>query len=73
MNIISSMNNKLAEFAEKVPDKGMHISYLDKASELMELYGDVLSIMEDERTPENEAKVEEIAKEIVEIVDGGSQ
>ena len=68
MDSISSINENLAKYAEKVPAKGMHVTYLDKASELMELYGDVLSIMEDERTPENEAKVEAIAKEIKEIV-----
>lgn len=68
MDNISSINENLAKFAEKVPAKGMHVSYLDKASELMELYGDVLSIMEDERTPENEAKVKDIAEKIKEIV-----
>lgn len=68
MNSMSNINKKLAEFAERVPAKGMHLGYLDKASELMELYGDALSIMEDEKTPENEAKVEAIAKEIEEIV-----
>ena len=46
----------------------MHVGYLDKACELMELYGDALSIMEDEKTPENSAKVEAIAKEIEKIV-----
>ena len=67
-NTILSINENLAKFAERVPAKGMHLSYLDKATELMELYGDALSIMEDERTPENETKVEAIAKEIEEIV-----
>lgn len=67
-NNISSINENLAKFSERVPAKGMYVSYLDKATELMELYADALSIMEDERTPENEAKVEAIAKEIEEIV-----
>lgn len=67
-NYISSINKNLEKFAMSVPAKGMHVSYLDTATELMELYGDAISIMEDERTPENEAKVEAIAKEIEEIV-----
>lgn len=68
MDSISSIDENLAKFAERIPAKGMHISYLDKASELMDLYGDALSIMEDERTPKNESKLEAIAKEIQEIV-----
>lgn len=67
-NSISRINENLAEFAERVPAKGMHISYLDDATKLMELYGDALSIMEDKRTPEEEAKVEAIAKKIEKIV-----
>lgn len=68
MGVISHINNKLAEFAERVPAKGTHIAYLDKARELIELYGEVLSITEDEQTPENEKKVGDIAKQIDIIV-----
>lgn len=68
MNSISIINQKLAEFAERVPAKGMHISYLDKASELMNLYGDALSIMEEEKNSENEKKIEKIAKRIEDII-----
>lgn len=67
MGVISDVDNKLAKFAERVPAKGMHINYLDKASELMNLYGEMLSIVDDEQTPENEKKVIEIAKKIEEI------
>lgn len=67
MGVISDVDNKLAEFAERVPAKGMHINYLDKASELINLYGEMLSIVDDEQTPENEKKVKEIAKKIEEI------
>ena len=69
MDSVEKINEKLAEFADRVPGKGMHIGYLDKASELMELYGEALSIMEDERTPENEEKVKAIAREIEAIVE----
>lgn len=69
MGVISNINNKLAEFAERVPAKGTHIAYLDKARELIELYGEVLSITEDEQTPENEKKVGDIAKQIDKIVE----
>ena len=65
---IKEIDLNLAKFAEKIPAKGMHLNYLDKATELMELYGDILSIMEEKRTPENEAKVEALAKEIEKIV-----
>ena len=68
MSKISRIDENLKKFAESVPAKGMHISYLDKAVDLMELYGDALSIMNEERTPENVKKVEEIADEIEKIV-----
>lgn len=68
MNNISRINQKLAEFAERVPAKGMHIGYLDKANELMDLYGDALSLMEGEKNLENEEKVNKIAEKIEEIV-----
>lgn len=67
MGVISDVDSKLAEFAERVPAKGTHIAYLDKARELIELYGDMLSIVDDEQSPENEKKVMEISKEIDEI------
>lgn len=63
-----TINDDLARFAKRIPADGMHISYLDKACELMDLYGEALSIMEDDRTIENEERVEEIAMEIREIV-----
>lgn len=69
MGVISDVDNKLAEFAERVPAKGMHINYLDKASELINLYGEMLSIVDDEQTPENEKKIKEIAKKIEEITE----
>lgn len=63
-----TINDDLARFAKCIPADGMHISYLDKACELMDLYGEALSIMEDERIIANEERVEEIAREIREIV-----
>lgn len=68
MNSISKMDKKLEEFAERVPAKGTHLSYLEKAHELISLYGEVASIMEEERNNENEAKIEAIEKEIEQIV-----
>ena len=62
MNSISKMDKKLEEFAERVPAKGMHLSYLEKAHELISLYGEASSIMEEERNNENEAKIEAIEK-----------
>lgn len=64
MSNFSDIDKKLAEFAEGVPANGMHISYLLKASELMNLYGEVLSIMEDEETLQNQGKVEKIFKKM---------
>ena len=69
MKSFTTINEKLAKFAERVPAKGMHLSYLGKASRVMELYGEALSIMEDEKTPDNEAKVEAISEEIDKIVE----
>lgn len=67
-NIIFEMDDKLMEFAERIPAKGMHLSYLEKAYELSELYGEASAIMEEERNPENEAKLEAVAKEIKNLV-----
>lgn len=68
MKEIVEINKKMAAFAEKVPAKGMHLSYLDKASEVMNLYGEALSIMDEEQNPEKEAKMKSILKEIEEII-----
>lgn len=68
MNSFSKLNNKLKEFVESVPAEGTHVSYLADAYELYRLYGKASSIMEEDSTPENEAKVEAIAKEVEEIV-----
>jgi hypothetical protein len=56
-------------FAESVPDKGMHLSYLQKAAELLKLYGEASAIMEEERNPENMSKLEAIIKAIDEIAE----
>ena len=64
MATIDSINKNLKCFANRVPANGMYLSYLDKACELMDLYGDALSIMEDEKTSANVEKVEGIAEEI---------
>lgn len=68
MRKIEMINDNLAKFAEKVPAKGMHISYLNKAVQIMDLYGDALCIMEDERTAEREADIAKISDKIDEIV-----
>lgn len=67
-NSISVIDQKLEEFSQRVPAKGMHLGYLSKASELMQLYGEASAILESERTPENEAKLKEVAEEVEEIV-----
>ena len=66
---ISIIDEYLKKYAEKAPAEGMHIGYLSNASELLELYGDALSIMEDEKTPETEEKVRNIAQKIKKIVE----
>jgi len=65
---ILEVNEKLKEFAQRIPAKGMHMSYLDKASEVMELYADMLAIMEEDQTTENEERFVAIATEIEKII-----
>ena len=62
------INELLEKYATRVPAKGMHISYLDKACRIMELYGEILSVMEEERTSENRNIVLRLAEKIREIV-----
>lgn len=54
------MNDDLARFAKRIPADGMYLEYLDKACELMNLYGEGLSIMEDERTFEAEKELKKL-------------
>ena len=62
---ISQINNMLAEYAERVPAKGMHLGYLQKAKELVELHSEALSVVEDEEVPE---RLEEITRKVQDIV-----
>lgn len=62
---ISQINNMLAEYAERVPAKGMHLGYLQKAKELVELHSEALSVIEDEEAPE---RLEEITRKVQDIV-----
>ena len=68
MNYFSLIDQDLKKFAESIPGKGMHISYLNKATKLMELYGEASSIMEEEETPANEALVKKVAEKVEELV-----
>lgn len=75
MNNISEVSKNLEEvdknlevFAGMTPAKGMHLSYLAKAEEIMSLYGEMSSIMEEEKTPENVKKVIALAKNINAII-----
>ena len=62
---ISQINNMLAEYAERIPAKGMHLGYLQKAKELVELHSEALSVVEDEEAPE---RLEEITRKVQDIV-----
>lgn len=68
MDSFSRIDQSLSKFANQTPAEGAHIGYLQKAHEAMDLYGDVLIIMEDDKNPENEAKVEALASKIEEII-----
>lgn len=60
---------KLKDFAQQVPEDGMYMSYLNDAAEIMDLYGSILSIMENkEETPENIKKIEDISGRILNII-----
>ena len=65
MDDLSEINNMLAEYAERVPAKGMHIGYLQKAKELIELHSEALAVVEDEESPK---RLDEITKEVKDIV-----
>lgn len=67
-NSIREINELLEKFANCVPAEGMHIGYLYKAQKLMELYGEVLLVLEDEEPPENMNKVNRLRDKIKEIV-----
>jgi len=62
MSDFQTINNALEIFAKRIPEKGMYISYLTKARELMELYDEALASAEDKTA------VKEIAKAIRESV-----
>ena len=56
------MEEDLIAFAESIPVKGTHISYLADAYEIFKLYGKFLSI--EEKSPANEETLKEIAEKI---------
>lgn len=62
------MDKLLEDFCNSKP-KQEYGMYLDKASELYELYNEVLCIMDEERTPEKEQLVAELVAEMKEIID----
>jgi len=66
---ISIIDTYLKKYAETTPADGMHIGYLSKAWEVFELYKKVIAIMEEERTPENVAKVKDLAEKIKKIIE----
>lgn len=66
--MMSKIDKKLEKFAEQTPPKGMHLSYLAKAQELLLLYGEMSSIMEGERTTQSEEQIKDIESKIEEIV-----
>lgn len=65
---IVKVNDLLAKFSNRVPASGMHISYLDKATELFDIYGEMLSVMDEDRTLENEQRAVDLAIKIRNIV-----
>ena len=63
--------HNIKKFCQSVPASNFElISYLDEAEEMGALYGEMLSIMEEERTENNEKKVPVCAREIDRIVNG---
>lgn len=65
---IPDMDKLLEDFCNSKP-KQEYGMYLDKASELYELYNEVLCIMDEERTPEKEKLAAELVAEMKEIID----
>ena len=59
---------KLELFCQQVPETGFWLNYLDKLDELSYLYGEMLSLMEEEPTEENKKKLAIYAREIDRIV-----
>lgn len=69
MNNFDKLEIKLQDFAQQVPEDGMHMSYLNDAAEIMDLYGSILFIMENkEETPENIKEIEDISGRILNII-----
>lgn len=69
MNNFNKLEIKLQDFAQQVPEDGMYMSYLNDAAEIMDLYGSILSIMENKKeTPENIKKIEDISGRILNII-----
>lgn len=60
--------HNIEKFCQSVPASGFWTRYLDMAEQLGALYGEILSIMEEERTENNEKKVAVCAREIDRIV-----
>lgn len=69
MNNFNKLEIKLKDFAQQVPEDGMYMSYLNDAAEIMDLYGSILSIMENKKeTPENIKEIEDISGRILNII-----
>lgn len=60
MDNITYINEMLENYAKAVPVNGTHINYLVNAGKLIELYKESLSITDEEQTPENEQKLQQI-------------
>ena len=70
MNILEEIDQKLSEYAEAIPGKGMHLNYLFNAREILNLYEEAHFIIENEGTTDaNKAKLEEILNDIKDYVD----
>lgn len=69
MDDLLKIDKLMEEYANCIPAKGSHFKYLCTAMEIMQVYGEILSIMEDEETPDNVSKVLRLLKEIEEEIE----
>lgn len=67
-NEFKEVGELLEEFCRSIPTEGMWPSYLCTADELNYLYGEILSIMEEEHSEENKKRVAVYAHEITKII-----
>lgn len=69
--MITEINTLLEDYANSKPAPGMHISYIEKITQLYEIYGKILEFLEDEQltTAEQEKLLKSSYEKMKQIIE----